>query len=52
MRTLALLAAAAAVGVGALPPSQGDGGQQVVIGGEHAIAKGGKKLTGRFLHIT
>ncbi|KFY73800.1 hypothetical protein V499_06126 [Pseudogymnoascus sp. VKM F-103] len=53
MRTLAILAAAvAAVGVGAR--QEGDGGQ-IVIGGQgggHASAKEGKKLTGRFLHIT
>lgn len=48
MRTLAIFAAAAAVGVGALP--QGDG--QIVIGGGHASGKEGRKLSGRFLHIT
>ncbi|OBT81886.1 hypothetical protein VE02_09730, partial [Pseudogymnoascus sp. 03VT05] len=47
MRTLAILVAAvAAVGVGALPQEDG----QIVLGG-HASASG-KKLTGRFLHIT
>ncbi|OBT41639.1 hypothetical protein VE00_07621 [Pseudogymnoascus sp. WSF 3629] len=52
MRTLAILTAAAvaAVGVGALP--EGNGGQIVIGGGGHASAKEGKKLTGRFLHIT
>ncbi|KFY52306.1 hypothetical protein V496_08542, partial [Pseudogymnoascus sp. VKM F-4515 (FW-2607)] len=51
MRTLTLLAAAvAAVGVGAAP--KGDGGQIVIGGGQHASGKEGKKLSGRFLHIT
>ncbi|OBT76551.1 hypothetical protein VF21_05418 [Pseudogymnoascus sp. 05NY08] len=51
MRTLAILAAAvAAVGVGALP--EGDGGQIVIGGGGPASVKEGKKLSGRFLHIT
>ncbi|OBT64569.1 hypothetical protein VE03_06347 [Pseudogymnoascus sp. 23342-1-I1] len=49
MRTFALLAAVAAVGVGAAPE---DGPQIVIGGGQHASAKEGKKLTGRFLHIT
>lgn len=49
MRTLAILAAVAAVGVGAL--DEGNEGQ-IVIGGGHASAKEGRKLSGRFLHIT
>ncbi|KFY32959.1 hypothetical protein V494_07841, partial [Pseudogymnoascus sp. VKM F-4513 (FW-928)] len=54
MRTLTLLAAAAAaaVGVGALP--EGDG-RQIVLGEgqqQHASGKEGRKLAGRFLHIT
>ncbi|KFY99870.1 hypothetical protein V500_01247 [Pseudogymnoascus sp. VKM F-4518 (FW-2643)] len=49
MRTLAIFAAVAAVGVGAAP--QGDGGQ-IVIGGGHASGKEERKLSGRFLHIT